>query len=66
MDDGVNMNVENGEDDKDGESEDVEGKDVEDDHIDLEEEDVGEGVVEEVTYCSMEGGIICLLLSIFT
>ena len=60
------MNVENGEDDKDGESEDVEGKDVEDDHIALEEEDMGEVGVDEVTCCSIEGGIICLLLSIFT
>ena len=62
----MDTNVENGEDGKDVESEDVEGKDVEDDHIALEEEDMGEVGVDEVTCCSIEGGIICLLLSIFT
>ena len=62
----MDTNVENGEDGKDGEDNDVEGKDVEDDHIDWEEEDVIGGGVDEVTYCSMEGGVICLLLSIFT
>ena len=62
----MDTNVENGEDGMDGEDNDVEGKDVEDDHIALEEEDMGEVGVDEVTCCSIEGGIICLLFSIFT
>lgn len=57
--------MEDGEDGKEGEDNDVEGRDVEDDHIDWEEKDVREGGVEDVTYCSMKGGIICLLFSIF-
>ena len=61
----MDTNVENGKDGKDGKDDDVEGKDVKEDHIDLEEEDVGESGVEDVTCCSMEGGVICLLLNIF-
>ena len=62
----MDTNVENGKDGKDGEDDDVEGKDVKEDHIDLEEEDVGEGGEGEVTNRIIEGGAICLLFSIFS
>ena len=39
----------------------VESDDVEDENIDWEEEDVRGGVVDEMVYCSVIVGVICLL-----